>query len=138
MRFLVKFKYCKMEKNIISDWLKKNGDPITRKAIEEKLENIMKHLKNTNDMKKIFEITHNDGEKEWCTGDTNISALANYITTTDCDISDMEGAEITELPKSKWGKYHIQEEDGETQTFKDWMEKNDNHDYLICGTMYTV
>jgi hypothetical protein len=89
-------------------------------------------------MLRIFEINHGDGEKEWITGATNIEALANYVSTTDCDLSEMDGAEISELPKEKWGTYIVKQEDDEEQTFEEWMSKNGNKPDIIAGTMYEV
>jgi hypothetical protein len=89
-------------------------------------------------MLRIFEIIHGDGEKEWITGATNIEALANYVSTTDCDLSEMDGAVISELPKEKWGTYIVKQEDDEEQTFEEWMSKNGNKPDIIAGTMYEV
>lgn len=90
-------------------------------------------------MLKIFEIIHNDGEKEWCTGKTNIEALANYVSTTGCDLFEMEEAEIIELQKEKWSEYRVKEEDEEDSiTFEQWMKENGNSPDIIAGTMYDI
>lgn len=90
-------------------------------------------------MKKIFEIEHEDGEKEWVTGDTNIGALLSYLQTTGCDIVDIEDAKISELPKSKWGKFKVKQEDEEEMTFAKWMKLyGKGHNDIIAGTMYEV
>lgn len=89
-------------------------------------------------MLRIFEITHGDGEKEWITGATNIEALASYVSTTETDLSEMDGAEISELPKEKWATYIVKQEDDEEQTFEEWMFKYGNKPDIIAGTMYEV
>lgn len=89
-------------------------------------------------MKKIFELEHPDGEKEWFTGDTNVQALCNYLQMTSCDIDDLGDAVLRELPRYKWGKYMVKEEDEEERTFADWMKHNGNRDDIIAGTMYEV
>ena len=89
---------------------------------------------------KIFEIIHADGEKEWCTGVTNIEALANYVTQTECSLHEMDGAEIIELPKEKWSEYVVKEEDEVIGlTFEQWMKENGNSSPdIIAGTMYDL
>lgn len=89
-------------------------------------------------MLNIYEIIHEDGEKEWCTGATNIEALANYVSTTGCSLHEMDGAEIKELPKEKWSEYRVKEEgEGSDQSFQEWMDKfGKGAPEIICGTMY--
>jgi hypothetical protein len=90
-------------------------------------------------MLKIFEIIHKDGEKEWCTGATNIEALANYVSTTGCDLHEMDGAEILELPKDKWSEFRVKEDEENDQSFQEWMDKYGNGSPdIIAGTMYDV
>jgi hypothetical protein len=89
-------------------------------------------------MLRIFEIKHGDGEKEWITGATNIEALANYVSTTECDLSEMYGAEINELPMKDWQDYIVKQEDEKEQTFAEWMLDNGKSPQVICGTMYEV
>jgi hypothetical protein len=92
---------------------------------------------------KIFEITHEDGEKEWVSGDTIIKALVVYLDTNDMVISEILDSEIVELPKEKWSEYSVTNpdydkddpEDKESQTFEEYMKEN-AHPELICGTMY--
>jgi hypothetical protein len=87
---------------------------------------------------KIFEIIHSDGEKEWVSGETNIEALRTYISTTGCDLHDMDGSEIVELPKDKWKEYTVKNEDEEEGiTFEQWMQENKDSD-VIAGTMYDI
>lgn len=89
---------------------------------------------------KIFEIKWTkQGEIEWVSADTNIEALKKYCSITQMDINDFDDCdEIVELPKSKWGKYTVKEEDSEEPiTFKQWMKEN-KHPDIIAGTMYEV
>jgi hypothetical protein len=85
---------------------------------------------------RIFEIIHQDGEKEWVSGETNIEALRTYLNTTEADLFDMDGAEIVELQKEKWSQYTVKDEEG-TITFEQWMKENKDSD-IIAGTMYDV
>lgn len=89
-------------------------------------------------MLKIFEITHENGEKEWCTGETNIDALAYYLTATECDLWEMRGAKIVEIPKEKWEEYKLKDSDEEIEySFQEWMDKyGSGSPEIICGTMY--
>lgn len=91
-------------------------------------------------MKKIFELEHEDGEKEWFTGQTNVEALAAYLQTTSCDIEDLGLAKLTELPRYKWSKYRVKEEDEDhDKTFAQWMKENPHStNDIIAGTMYEV
>lgn len=90
-------------------------------------------------MLNIYEIIWADGEKEWCTGATNIEALHHYSMTTQCDLCEMDGAEIIELPKEKWSEYNVKMKDKEdSQTFAEWMEKYGNSPDIIAGTMYEI
>jgi len=90
-------------------------------------------------MKKIFELEHEDGEKEWFTGDTNIDALCSYLQQTCCDIDDLGLAKLTELPKSKWKEYTVKEEDeDEPKTFAKWMKETPHGNHIIAGTMYEI
>jgi hypothetical protein len=89
---------------------------------------------------KIFEINwESQGEKEWIAADTNIEALKFYCRLTGMDIDDFDDEDsIIEIPKSKWTKYHVKEEDEEKSiTFKRWMKENHTPD-IIAGTMYEV
>jgi hypothetical protein len=89
-------------------------------------------------MLKIFEITHEDGEKEWLTGYTNIGAIAFYVCQTECDLDELATAEIIELPKDKWNEYFIKDEEClEGISFEKYMEDQRNQD-IICGTMYDL
>jgi hypothetical protein len=87
-------------------------------------------------MLRIFELTHGDGEKEWITGATNIEALASYVSQTETDLSEMDGAKISELPQEKWASYIVKQEDDKEQTFEEWMSKYGNKPDIIAGTMY--
>lgn len=88
---------------------------------------------------KIFEIAWGDGEKEWIAANTTIQALKVYSSMTGVDLDDFEDDDnIVELPKSKWGRYTVKEEDAEESiTFKQWMKENKRPD-IIAGTMYEL
>lgn len=89
---------------------------------------------------KIFEIIWtSQGEKEWVAADTNMHALKIYCDITDMSITDFEcDDEIVELPKRKWGKYTVKDEDAEEPiTFKQWMKEHTRPD-IIAGTMYEI
>lgn len=89
-------------------------------------------------MLKIFEIRHEDGEMEWCTGYTNLHALSNYVSTTECCLSDLDAAEIVELPKEKWEDYTVTDDEGR-KSFAEWMEQNGRtRPDIIAGTMYDI
>ena len=87
---------------------------------------------------KIFELENADGQKEWFSGKTILNALVNYISTTECDISDLRDCELKELPQSEWDKYTVyNNEDFECEsiTFTEWMKDNPKPE-IIAGTMY--
>lgn len=87
-------------------------------------------------MLNIYEISHHDGEKEWCTGATNIAALIAYVAQTECSWSDLEDSEIIELPKEKWKDYTVTGDDS-CMTFEEFMQKNKSlGPEIIAGTMY--
>jgi len=86
---------------------------------------------------KIFEIIHPDGEKEWFTGQNLLSALNNYINTTECDLYDLTECEITELPKELYSFYIVQgETEDQDMNFEQWLKENQFNPEIIAGTMY--
>ncbi len=87
-------------------------------------------------MLSIFEITHEDSEREWCTGSTMIEAVSNYIRQTGCHVSDLDNSSVVEIPTERWGDYTVEDEDG-LSTFKEWMDANGHYGCdIIAGSMY--
>lgn len=86
---------------------------------------------------RIFEIRHDEDNKEWISGKTLFRALLNYTNTTECSLSDLADAEIVELPDTVWHMYFIDQEgpDGKI-SFNDWIKENDKYPEIISGTMY--
>lgn len=86
---------------------------------------------------KIFELIYPDLEKEWFSGQNLLSALDNYINTTECDLSDLTECEINEVPKELYSLHIV---DGETEDqdmdFEQWLKENPFHPVIIAGTMY--
>lgn len=95
---------------------------------------------------KIFELQHEDGEKEWIAANTVIKALECYFKTTSMEFWDLhDEADIVEVPEEKWSEMYIKNidydpqdpEDWQERTFKDWMDNNKNYGPdILCGTMY--
>ena len=86
---------------------------------------------------KIFELIHPDGETEWFTGQNLLSALNNYINTTECDLSNLTECEITELPKELYSFYIVQgETEDQDMNFEQWLKENQFNPEIIAGTMY--
>jgi hypothetical protein len=86
---------------------------------------------------KIFEIQwSNQGEKEWVAAETIINALKIYSSITDVDITDFEKSDdVIEIPEADWDKYSVKMEEGDTITFRKWVELYNGND-IIAGTMY--
>jgi len=93
-------------------------------------------------MNKIFELIHDNKEKEWIKAQTNVEALVHYVNQTECDLNDLTGCEIKELPKDIWKSYFIYDSENESFlgyqiSFHKWMKNNTSQTpEIICGTIY--
>jgi len=87
-------------------------------------------------MLNIYEIKYPNGEKEWCTGSTTLHALFNFTNKSNCDLHDLQEAEIKKINMRDWHRYHIDEEDGPGISFDEWMKENGEEPGIICGTFY--
>lgn len=86
---------------------------------------------------KIFELIHPDGEKEWFSGHNLLSALNNYINTTECDLDYLTECEITELSKDQYRNFIVEgETEDQDMNFEQWLKENKFHPEIIAGTMY--
>lgn len=93
---------------------------------------------------KIFELQHEDGEKEWIAAPTSIKALEHYFDTTGCHFEDMaDETEIVEVPESKWDELKVKNVDYDKTDPEDWKEQTFREAVngltrpdMIAGTMY--
>lgn len=96
---------------------------------------------------RIYEIKHADDEKDWiAVKGTNMEALRVYCECTECDLFDMDGSEIREVPRDEWDKLFIRNEETiydedededceEMQSFTEWVKENPSGG-MIASTMY--
>ena len=92
-------------------------------------------------MNKIFELIHDNKEKEWIKAQTNVEALVHYVNQTECDLNDLTGCEIKELPKDIWKSYFLYNHENNCIkypiSFAKWMKNNTSQTpEIIAGTMY--
>jgi hypothetical protein len=93
---------------------------------------------------KIFELQHEDGEKEWIAASTVIIALYHYFNTTSTDFIDLhDEADIVEVPESKWDEMKVVNTDYDEKDPKDWKDQTFREAIkgltgpdILCGTMY--
>jgi|JI9StandDraft_1071089.scaffolds.fasta_scaffold502670_1 hypothetical protein len=72
---------------------------------------------------KIYELRHENGEKEWIAAHTVIEAIKTYSYTMSTSIAEFSnGDEIVEVPEADWDKMIVKNLDYDKNDPDDWEE----------------
>ena len=84
---------------------------------------------------KVYEIK--GPETDWFTGYNLLTALGNYLSTTDMCLGDFsDDDEIREVPESEWHQIRYSDDEiGTKKSISDYMKSAKRPD-IICSTAY--
>lgn len=85
---------------------------------------------------KIFQITHEDGEREWVAAHTNIGAIYTYMLEAQCTLKSLIAHTVSELTDKEVENQRVLLKDSDSSiTFRQWLEKYKSPG-IVAGSFY--